>query len=290
MKKLLAVLVISGILAGLLSGCLAPPPEPAKSSTTPPPANTTDSSGTTDTEPAATGADTTASASPKESSDPQALVNGLSENGYWIFSLLADVTLNETLYVDGVFYNRDDTSGKVYRKLALNTQDASYKVIDRFTLTVPEMIINSPNFLIQNGTIKGNVHVNAEGLNLTGVDIEGTLTFETQALMDSANLEKVGNVSGGISVAGGTTAAEVVAEPEPEVVPEPEPEVATTEPAPSTTEATATPKPTATPKADTATPAPTATPTSAPTATPKPTPTPAPAADAETEASEPWEE
>lgn len=275
MKRILSVLVITGLIAGLLSGCLAPPPEPVANTATPTPT-------TTATEPTAE-PDTNSSASPKESSDPQDVINGLSANGYWIFSLLDDVTLNETLYVDGVFYNRDDTSGKVFRKLALNTQDASYTVIDRFTLTVPEMIITSPNFLVQNGTIKGNVHVNAEGLTLTGVDIVGTLTFETQEQMDSANLDKIGTVSGGISVVSG---AEPVAEPEPE--PEPEPE-APAEEEPTTPTTTATPAPTATPtpKAS-STPAPTAAPTPAPTAAPTPAPTaaptPAPTPDAGSEA------
>lgn len=181
MKKYCSIALAVWLATAALTGCLGEAP-PAYSDASEP-----------------TAADTVTSASPKESSDPAALKAGLSANGYWIFAVLSDVTMNEELLVEGTFHDKGDASADVYRKLALYAQDADRNVTANYTLTVPLITVKSPNFRIQNGTVKGDVHVEAEGFELSGCTIEGNLTFATQAQMDSAKLAE-GTVTGTTSV------------------------------------------------------------------------------------------
>ena len=93
--------------------------------------------------------------------------------------------------VEGDFKNKE---GEEARKLALYTQDADRKVTDRYTLTIKKLEVNSPQFYISNGTVKGDVEVNAEGFHGQtgkGVDgeamIDGNLIFKNQELLDAYN-------------------------------------------------------------------------------------------------------
>lgn len=120
------------------------------------------------------------------------LSKGLSADGAWLAAITKDLdATGETLTVDGTFQNSE---GKDARKLALYTQDSDRKVTERYTLTVDTLEVNSPNFYISNGTVKGNVEVNAEGFHgQTGEGVEGqatidgNLVFATQELMDTYN-------------------------------------------------------------------------------------------------------
>lgn len=155
------------------------------------PGTTTSGEGSTPTETA----DGVSGASEKESGDPAAVVKGLSKDGFWIFSILSDVSVDEPIYVDGEFHDKGDDANELYRKLALYAQNEEHKVTAEYTLTVPRMEVTSPNFRIQNGTVKGDVYINAEGFDLNNCKIEGNLYFVTQAQMDSATLD-TGTVTG----------------------------------------------------------------------------------------------
>lgn len=134
------------------------------------------------------------------SDKPEDIIHGLGPDGNWIFALTGDAKLTEDLVVSGTFYDKNDKSSDVYRKLALYTQDADKKVTGEFKLTVPKMIVESPNFKIQNGTIVGDVQVSAEGFELADSTVEGNVTFNTQELKDSAKLD-TGKVTGTVEVA-----------------------------------------------------------------------------------------
>ena len=83
----------------------------------------------------------------------------------------------------------------LYRKLALYTQDEDRNVLDTFTLTVPKMTVESPNFKIQNGTVKGDVVVEANGFSLApDTTIDGNLYFASEEFQKSAVIE--GTVTG----------------------------------------------------------------------------------------------
>jgi len=184
MKKLSVLLMASVLLAVFATGCLDTPP-PAPPSPAPP----------------AQGgpADAVTSASPKESSVPSEIINGLSDSGFWIFAVLSDVRLDGDLVVSGEFHQRDDSTQPIYRKLALYAQDADRNVTAEYILTVPQMTVKSPNFRIQNGVVRGDIVVEADGFELFGGTLIGNLTFGTQAQMDSANLDEA-TITGTVSV------------------------------------------------------------------------------------------
>jgi len=178
MKKLLLILT-SFLLAISLAACGSSPP-PA------PPQNQDD-------------VDAVTSASQKESSHPADIINGLSEDGFWIFAILSDVTIGQELVVGGEFHQKDDPAQDVFRKFALYAQDADRNVTANYTLTVPQITVYSPNFRIQQGVVKGNIVVDALGFELMDTVLEGDLTFTTQAQKDSASFDE-NNITGAVSV------------------------------------------------------------------------------------------
>ena len=134
------------------------------------------------------------------SNDPADVVAGLCADGTWIYAITEDVVVPEDIIVSGTFYDKNDESGDIYRKLALYSQDEDHKVTAEFTLEAPTMTVESPNFKIQNGTFIGDVVVKAEGFQLADSKVEGNVTFDSQELMDSAVLD-AGTVTGETTVA-----------------------------------------------------------------------------------------
>lgn len=124
------------------------------------------------------------------------LEKGMSSEGGWIVIFEGDVESDEELTLEGGVENND---GEIARKLALYTQDDDRNVTKRYTLTAPMLTVESENARIQNGTFKGDVHVNANNFQLPGGTIDGDLTFASEELQESAQLEE-GEVTGEISV------------------------------------------------------------------------------------------
>lgn len=122
----------------------------------------------------------------------EVLSKGLSEKGSWITAATKDISApDKEIDVEGTFKNK---AGDEARKLALYTQDADKKITERFTLTVKKLKVNSPHFYISNGTVKGDVEVEAEGFyGQTGqgvpreATIDGNLIFKNKELMDNYN-------------------------------------------------------------------------------------------------------
>lgn len=136
------------------------------------------------------------------------LSKGLSEQGAWIAAITTDIDASgKDLKVDGAF---KDKSGKEARKLALYAQNSEKIVTKRYTLTVKQLEVNSPNFYISNGTVKGDVVINNSGFHgQTGegtdgeATIDGNLVFKNKELLEAYNTlakdEKV-KVTGQVSV------------------------------------------------------------------------------------------
>ncbi len=154
----------------------------------------TETSDTTNTDSASTDATTT----PSVTSDPTEFETSLSADGNWITAALSDITLDKDLNVDGEFHSKGDPAQEIYRKLALYTQDSEKNVTGTFTLTVPNMVVTSENFRIQEGVVAGNVTVKANGFELKNATIDGDLTFESDEYKQSAKLEE-GTVTGKIN-------------------------------------------------------------------------------------------
>ncbi len=143
-------------------------------------------------------------ASEKEGADAAKLVKGVSKDGGWIYSITKNVTMDKELVVEGTFRSKGLAENDVYRKLALYSQskdrDAKNQVTENFTLTVPKMTVNSPNFRIQNGIVKGDIYVNATGFELAGAKVDGNVYFATESQLESAKLEAVKEVTGKVEV------------------------------------------------------------------------------------------
>jgi len=189
MKKVLSILLASVLLMSVFVGC-AKEEVPATTENTETP-EATEAPAATEEE--AVDAVTTASIV----DNGQAVVDGLSANGTWIVATLNDITVDQEIVVEGTFYDKDDTTKDIYRKLGLYTQDEEHNIIDQFTLTAPKMTVRSENFKIQGGTFVGDVYVEANGFTVgKAATVEGNIYFATQEYMDSAVIDETGKVTG----------------------------------------------------------------------------------------------
>ncbi|KAA9025681.1 polymer-forming cytoskeletal protein [Niallia endozanthoxylica] len=127
--------------------------------------------------------------------EADALVKALSAEGTWIVATLGDITVDEEIVVAGEFHNKGDAAQDIYRKLAPYTQDEDHNVLERFTVTVPKMTVQSENFKVQAGTVKGDIYVEAKGFTLTAdATIDGNVYYASEDLKASAVIE--GKVTG----------------------------------------------------------------------------------------------
>ncbi len=111
------------------------------------------------------------------------------------------MTFDNDVTVDGEFHDKGDDSADIYRKFALYSQDEDRNVTAEYTVTVPKLIVNSENFNIVHGVIKGDVEVNANGFVLNGAKVEGNVTFTSKEFQDSATLDEDGaSVTGDVTV------------------------------------------------------------------------------------------
>ncbi|TVP91700.1 polymer-forming cytoskeletal protein [Alkalibacterium sp.] len=131
--------------------------------------------------------------------DADQVVASLSTDGNWITAITDDVDVSDDITVAGTFHNQDDEDQEEYRKLALYAQDEDRNVTDEFTLSVGTMTVESPNFRIQEGTLDGDVYVDAEGFELYNATVTGNVTFASEDLHEAAMLDE-GTVEGEVSV------------------------------------------------------------------------------------------
>jgi len=131
--------------------------------------------------------------------DADAFAKAISKDGTWIICALNDLSTDQELVLDGEFYNKNDSSSDLYRKIALYAQDADHNVTAEYTLTAPKLTIKSPNARIQNGTFVGDIYVEANGFNLKGADVQGNIYFASEEYKESFTTEDA-TVSGVIEV------------------------------------------------------------------------------------------
>lgn len=131
------------------------------------------------------------------SDNPAALEAAMKPDGAWIIAPTKNVTFDHDITVSGKFYDHGAKDGKVARKFSLYNQDKDNKVSDRFTMTAPKLIVESENFSIVNGTFKGDILVKAKGFAIDGGTVDGTITFASKELKDSAKLDLNGGKHNG---------------------------------------------------------------------------------------------
>ena len=168
-------LLLSGLLVGTLAAC------------------GTDDQAAEDKTKDTAKTDVVTTASIVDNSD--ALVKAASAEGNWIFATLNDIKMDEELVVAGEFHDKGDAANPIYRKFAPYTQDADHNITASFTLTVPKMTVQSENFKVQGGTVKGDVYVEAKGFNVADTaTIDGNVYYASKEVQDSAVIE--GKVTG----------------------------------------------------------------------------------------------
>ncbi len=103
--------------------------------------------------------------------------------------------MDKELVVAGEFHDKGDAANPIYRKFAPYTQDKDHNVTARYTLTVPKMTVQSENFKVQAGTVKGDVYVEANGFTLTeDATIDGSVYYASEEVKETAVIE--GKVTG----------------------------------------------------------------------------------------------
>ena len=188
-KKTKITLIAASLLMGgtLLAACSSDNNTTASSSTA---ASTATTSSTDDVV-------STASVSDQTS----VIEKALSADGNWIVAVTDNMTFDKDLTVDGEFHDKGDAANDIYRKFALYSQDENRTVTAEYTVTVPKLVVNSENFNIVNGVVKGDIEVNAKGFVLNGTKVEGNITFASKEIQDSATLDKEGaSVTGDVKV------------------------------------------------------------------------------------------
>ncbi|MBP1047543.1 polymer-forming cytoskeletal protein [Enterococcus sp. BWM-S5] len=189
-SKKLALLGLTAVTTLVLGACGADNKDSSSSSSSSTTEVSTADSSTTDVVSTASVSD-----------DPAVLETALSADGNWIIAATKDVTFTNDITVSGEFHDKDDASSDIYRKLALYSQDADRNVTAEYTITVPTLTVESENFNIVHGTVKGDIVVKANGFVLDAAKVDGNVTFEKQEYQDSATLDKDGaSVTGEVTV------------------------------------------------------------------------------------------
>ena len=187
MKKKFMLLTIALVLVvSLMAGCTskAPVQEPAKEPET--------------TETTSEPADAVSSASVV--SDETSFEKGISKDGTFIVLTTKDLVFENDLVVDGTF-TKKDKEGKdvITRSLAFAANGADGKM-ERYSVTVPNLIINSENTLLEYGILKGDIYIQAPGFKTKDATVEGNLYFATQELMDAFTIDELTNITGEVAV------------------------------------------------------------------------------------------
>lgn len=129
------------------------------------------------------------------------LSKAFAADGAWLNGVTKDIDASgKTLAVNGLFAG----DGQVKRELALYKSGADNKPVATYTLTVGKVVVKSPDFIIAQGTVKGDVYVNAPGFKMKGTGkIDGNLIFASDKLKQAYEKlapEVKGTVTGTVKV------------------------------------------------------------------------------------------
>ncbi len=189
-KKFLLLTALTLVVSAIVIGCSNNEP-----------AQKTDSPATSTVEPANTEsveADIVSSAS--QAPDEKTFEEKISKDGNFIIITSKDLTFENDLTVEGTFTKKDKEGKEVAaRSLALAAYGKDNSVI-RYTVTVPRIIINSENTLLEYGIIKGDVYVQSPGFKTKDATIDGNLYFATQELKDAFCADDLTKITGEVEV------------------------------------------------------------------------------------------
>lgn len=145
------------------------------------------------------GTDAVTSAS-RASSEAE-FIKGVSDEGNYIIITDRDLTFDKDVTVSGRFTREGlSNEGDATRALAFAEQADDGTIAERFTVTVPNLIINSENTLLEYGIVKGNVIVNAPGFKTKEAKIDGNLYFASKELLDAFAKDEETTITGTVEV------------------------------------------------------------------------------------------
>ncbi|MGD9566910.1 MAG: hypothetical protein AB7V48_01095 [Sedimentibacter sp.] len=189
-KKLILLTALTLVVSAIVIGCSNNEP-----------AQKTDSPDSSTVEPAnSEPAEADAVSSASQAPDEKTFEEKISKDGNFIIITSKDLTFEKDLTVDGTFTKKDKDGKEVAtRSLALAAYGKDNSVI-RYTVTVPRIIINSENALLEYGIIKGDVYVQAPGFKTKDATIDGNLYFATQELKDAFSADDLTKITGEVEV------------------------------------------------------------------------------------------
>ncbi len=130
--------------------------------------------------------DTDAVSSASLAVDEASFKQKISADGNWIILSAKDFNFTEDLIVEGAFDKRS---------VALADND-----MKEYTLVVPSLVIKSVDTLLEYGTVKGDVYVEASGFTTKETTIDGNLFFATEELKEAFIPDDLTEIIGGIEV------------------------------------------------------------------------------------------
>lgn len=174
-KRLLLLTICLVMVVSILAGCAKAPAKEAETSKP---------------------EETDAVASASVVSDEAGFLKGISPEGTFIVFTTKDLSFTEDLIVSGTFTKADKEGKEVpVRSLAFTQTGA-----EKYTVTAPNMVIQSENTLMEYGIFKGDVYIQAPGFTTKEATIDGNLYFATQELMDAFAIDEKTIISGETAV------------------------------------------------------------------------------------------
>lgn len=122
------------------------------------------------------------------------------DNTNFMIIINKDLTFTEDLVVEsGIKKDKDGTEAP-NRAIAPAAEDANLNITERYTLTVPNLIFAGENGKFENGILKGNIYVQAEGFILQDATVEGNIYFATEELKAAFKADETSKITGTLEV------------------------------------------------------------------------------------------
>lgn len=131
-----------------------------------------------------------------------AFEQGIAADGNWIVTPVSDIKSDKDLVIEGEFHKKADAAQEIYRKIGLYAQseekdeNGKKKITAQYVLEAPKVIVKSENTNFVNGTIKGDLYVEAKGVVLNNTIVEGNVYFSNEEVKNSFKIDGTASVSG----------------------------------------------------------------------------------------------
>ena len=122
------------------------------------------------------------------------------ENSNFMIIVNKDLTFTKDLIVESGIKKDKEGKEAPNRSIAPAAEDASSKISDRFTITVPNLVFAGENGKFENGILKGNIYVQDKGFTLQDGTVDGNIYFATEELKDAFKADDTSKITGTVEV------------------------------------------------------------------------------------------